>query len=119
MELSLFQKKVFALIMLISCFNLFMGCSRYYRPVKINTPTVQTKETTIKRLTSVNKFFILRKGNVNYALYNIALDETKMTLTANTGEVPFEHQHYLGTVKKNYTFSKAKHQADVLTEVHL
>jgi hypothetical protein len=66
------------------------------------------------------RYFILRKGHHSYALTNIAIDQTNMTLTANVGEVPPEHSLYLNKGKSTkYTYSKAKKQDVVLTEVHI
>lgn len=118
MKLNLFQKKVFAFIMLVSCINLFIGCHRYYRPVIINTPTVEKKQATVRSLSSEDRYFILRKGNNSYSLNNILLDESKMTLTANISSLPRQHQLY--TYKRpNLRFSIAKNQQVVLKEVHL
>ena len=63
MKLSLLQKKVVAFILLIACINLFMGCHRYFRPVRIDAPTVEKKQTSLKELSNENRYFILRKGH--------------------------------------------------------
>ncbi len=119
MSISPAQKKISAFILLIACINLFMGCHRYYMPVKINTPTVQQKQTSLQRLTDENKYFILRKGTQSFALSNILLDQAKMTLAADLSAVPPEHQVYVQNKKASYKYSKAKKQQAVLSEVHL
>ena len=120
MKLSLLQKKVVAFILLISCINLFMGCHRYFRPVIMNTATVENKQTTLKKLSNENRYFILRKGFYSYALSNVVFDQTKMTLTANAGKIPPEHQLYLKHKKNpSYKYSKARKENVVLQEVHL
>ena len=73
MKLSQLQKKVFACILLISCINLFLGCHRFYKPVVINDPTVETKHTTLKKLSTEDKYFILRQGDNSYSLNNLML----------------------------------------------
>src|SRR5438045_3295282 len=117
MRLSFLQKRVVAFILLISCINLFMGCHRYFRPVAVNATTIDTKQTTIKKLSDENRYFILRKGKNSYALTNMMLDQSKMTLTANISEVPAEHRLYLKNA--SYKYIKAKKEDVVLTEVHL
>jgi hypothetical protein len=120
MKLTLFQKKVVAFILLISCINLFMGCHRYFRPVVVNTATAETKQTTLKKLSDEHRYFILRRGIYSYALSNVILDQSKMTLTANVGGIPAEHQLYLNREKKSaYAYSKGKNEDVVLNEVHI
>src|SRR5436190_3389569 len=120
MKLSFFQKKAVAFILLIASINYFMGCHRYFRPIVIHTTSVENKQAKLKELSGEDKYFILRKGSNSYALSNIILDQTKMTLTANVGEVPPEHGVYLKKGKKpRYIYSKSKKQDVVLKEVHL
>ena len=107
MKLNLLQKKVVAFILLIACVNLFMGCHRYFKPVRLNAPNPENKQTTLKKLNDEKKYFILRKGTYSYALSDVILDQTKMTLTAVVGEVPPEHQLYLEQRKK-YKYSKQR-----------
>jgi hypothetical protein len=119
MRLKTTQKKVVAFILLISCINLFMGCHRFFIPVKVNTPSLENKQTTLKNLSNEDRYFILRKGYHSYTLSNVILDQTKMTLTANVSGVPQEHQLYLQKRKPVYSYSKAKKEDVVLKEVHL
>src|SRR5436190_2687230 len=119
MDLNHLQKKTTAFVLLVACINLFMGCNRYFKPVEMPAPTVETKQSTIKKLSVQNRYFILRKGIHSYALSNIILDQEKMTMTANLSGVPDVHQLYLDQTKTKHTYSKAKGQFVVLTEVHL
>ena len=119
MDLNHLQKKTTAFVLLVACINLFMGCHRYFKPVEMPAPTVETKQSTIKKLSVQNRYFILRKGIHSYALSNIILDQEKMTMTANLSGVPDVHQLYLDQTKTKHTYSKAKGQFVVLTEVHL
>ncbi len=120
MKLSHSQKKVSACILLISCINLFLGCHRFYKPVVINAPTVETKHTTLKRLSTEDKYFILRQGYNSYSLNNLVLDETNMSLTATIGKIEPAHQLYVDKDDNTrYIFKKRKGQDAVLKEVHL
>lgn len=119
MTINPIQKKIFAFILLIACFNLFMGCNRYYKPVKINAPTVETKGNSLRKLNEENKYFIVRNGMQYYALSNLILDESNMTIKADITKVPPEHQLYIRNANTKYTYSKGKKQGVVLTEVHL
>src|SRR5437764_430328 len=120
MKLSLLQKKVVAFILLVACINLFMGCHHYFQPVRMQTSNTESKQLALKKLSVQEKYFILRRGEHNYALSNIIIDPDKMALTANVGEVPPEHQLYLKQTRKpSYKYSKAKKQDIVLSEVHL
>src|SRR5438045_5461110 len=104
MDLNHLQKKTTAFVLLVACINFFMGCNRYFKPVEMPAPTVETKQSTIKKLSVQNKYFILRKGIHSYALNNIILDQEKMTMTANLSEVPDVHQLYLDQTKTKQTY---------------
>jgi hypothetical protein len=120
MKLSLLQKKLVAFIMLISCVNMFMGCHRYFSPVKVNAPTAATKQTSIKNLNEENKYFILRQGDMSYALDNMVIDEVNMTLTAKVGEIPLVHQAYTNeNSRAKHIYKRSKGEGAVLREVHL
>jgi hypothetical protein len=120
MKLSQLQKKVLAFTLLISCINLFLGCHRFYKPVVINAPTAESRHATIKKLSTEGKYFILRQGYNSYALDDLVLDETKMTLTATIDKLSPRHQLYADNDDHaRYLFKKRKGQDVVLKEVHL
>src|SRR5688572_33294714 len=106
MRLSPLQTKVVAVILLVSCMNLFIGCNRFYRPVVINTPSVESKTSTLKRLSEEDRYIILRRGAYSYSLTNVILDQQNLTLTANVGTVPRNHQVYLTAIQPKYTYSR-------------
>lgn len=118
MKLSPLQKKAVASMLLVACMNLFLGCQRFYRPVLLNTPSVDFKHTTLKKLSTEDRYFILRKGSKSYHLSNIILDQNNMTITANLNHVSPEHLLYLNNPSK-YRFSRARHEESVLREVHV
>ncbi|MEO8794716.1 MAG: hypothetical protein ABI390_04565 [Daejeonella sp.] len=119
MKPHLLLRKIVAYILLFSCVNLFFSCHRFYRPVGVNTSNVENKQSTLKQLAQEDRYFILRKGTDSYSLNNLVFDQTAMTLTANLGGVPLEHQRYAKLRKNRYTYSKAKKEDVVLKEVHL
>ena len=120
MNISPATKKIFAFVLIIACFNLFLGCRRYYMPVKLNSPTVEKKENSLKLLSQEDRYFILRKGSQSYTMSNLLLDKTNMTLTADLSRVPPDHRLYIQAKNSRYQFySKKKKQESVLKEVHL
>lgn len=120
MRLTTFQKKFFAFIMLVSCVNLFMGCNRYFKPVILNTPTPETKQVSLKKLSTENKFFIIRKKDQSYAMKNIVLDESNMAINASLTEIPNGHHLYADAIEEKYKIpKKGKPEDALLQEVHL
>lgn len=112
-------RKIVAYILLFSCVNFFLGCQRFYRPVKVDAPSVHNKHSSLKQLADQNRYFILRKGNESYSLNNIALDQKQMTLSSNVDDVSADHQLYIRERTKSYNYSKSKYEDVVLNEVHL
>lgn len=119
MILSPDSKKIFAIILLVACFNLFIGCHRYYMPVTLNSPTVEKKESNLKNLSGENRYFILRKGVQSYTMSNLVLDDTNMTLTADISDVPPNHRLYIKNKNGKHQYSKGRREEVVLKEVHL
>src|SRR5262245_53967667 len=119
MKLYHHQRSIAAFILFIYSITFITGCT-YYKPVVVNTPTEETKKTSIKELNTQGKYFILRKGNYSYALSNITLDDTKLTLTAKPEHIPLPHRVYVEHKKKtSYKYTKSSGEKVVLTEVHL
>lgn len=119
MKLGHHQREVTAFILLIITVNYFLGC-RHYRPIAAEAYNDKTKESSLRELNSQGKYFILRKGEHNYALTNVMLDETKMTLTAKPGQLAPEHSVYvLHKANTPYKYSKSTGEGAVLTEVHI
>ncbi len=120
MKLSAFQRKAVAFLLLVSCINLFFGCQRFYKPVVMETPSLEIKQSSLKKLSEENRYFILRKDSVSYNLSNIVLDAEKMTLSATVKPVSSQHELYVNLKKpKKFNYVKRLGQDVVLTEVHL
>ncbi|MES2649202.1 MAG: hypothetical protein V4717_20155 [Bacteroidota bacterium] len=120
MNLTSFQQKTVALIMLVSSVNFFMGCNRYFKPVVLNTPTAETTQASLKKLSNQNKFFILRTKDYSYAMRNIVFDETSMTMKGIISELPVEHFLYVDAIGNKYKIPKRGNaEYSLLEEVHL
>ena len=120
MNLTTLQKKFFAVIMLVCCANLFMRCNRYFKPVALNTPTVQTKQASLKQLTSENKFFVIRNQAHSYAMKNIVLDETNLAIIASLENIPKKHLLYIDAIDDKFKIpKKGAPEVELLQEVHL
>ena len=119
MNYSPATKKIVASILIVACFNLFIGCHRYYIPVRLNSSTIETKENSLKKLKEENRYFILRKGLQSYSMSNLVLDETNMELTADLSSVPPIHRLYIQSKRANFKYSKGRKQEVALKEVHL
>ena len=109
-------KKFTAFLLLIASINYFVGC-KYYRPISVDAYNNETKSSSLKQLNTEGKYLILRKGENIYALTNVTLDDTKMTLTAKPDPVPKVHQVYVSAKKNHYSYAKS--EVVVLTEVHI
>jgi len=107
-----------AFFLLISSINYFFGC-KYYKPIAVDAYNNETKGSSLKELNTKGKYFILRKGGYAYALSNVSIDDTKMTLTAKPETVPPEHEVYVSAKKNRYPYSKGKGEGIVMTEVHI
>ncbi len=119
MKLSHHQKKVTAFALLIITINYFLGCT-YYKPIIADTYNDQTKQSSLKELNAKGKYFILRKGKNSYNLTNVMLDDTKMTLSAKSEQIPSVHSVYVSHKEKTpYKYQKSKGEGVVLTEVHI
>jgi len=119
MTISHHQKQITAFIFLIASIPYFIGC-KYYKPIAASAYNDQTKQSSLRELNTQGKYFILRKGKHSYALTNVVLDETKLTLTAKPDPVPLEHEVYVTNKKKGqYVYYKKKGQDVVLSEVHI
>ncbi len=120
MRLTLRQKKILTWILLIAYVNLLAGCHRYYRAVPVDAEGVEKKEASLKKLNEEKKYFILRQGSQGYALSNVVLDQTNMTLTAEPGPLPPEHKLYLNDPGRNkFIYNRKQKQEVVLREVHI
>jgi len=103
MRLNRLQKKFFSFIMLASCVNLFMGCNRYFKPVVLHTPTAETKQASLKKLNTENKFFIIRNKDHSYAMKNLVLDGAHMAINASLREIPKGHHLYINATNDTYS----------------
>ena len=112
-------RKLVAYILLLSCVNLFTGCHRFYRPVKVDASSPKARQASLKQLSGQGGYFILRHGGNSYSLENITFDQSAMTLLADVEDVPSDHQLYINDVRQRFKYSKAKNQQGVLKEVHL
>jgi len=113
------QKKIAAFFLLVLSVNYFIGC-KYYKPVMAEAYNDASKDSSLKQLNAQGRYFILRKGTHSYALSNVVLDDTKMSLSAKPDSIPPVHQVYLlNTNKKKYIYSKSKGERAVLQEVHI
>jgi len=130
MTLTTLQKKFFAFIMLVSCVNLFMGCNRYFKPVVLHTPTAETKQASLKKLDTENKFFIIRNKDHSYAMKNLVLDEAHMAINASLQEIPKGHHLYINATDDKYSDdtynddtyripAKGTQEVELFQEVHL
>jgi hypothetical protein len=120
MNLTTFQKRFVASVMLVLCVNFFMGCNRYFKPVVVNTPTAETKQASLKKLSTENKYFIVRNKDHSYAMKNLVWDESNMALNASLNEIPKEHLLYTEAVDDKYKVPKKGRPEDaLLQEVHL
>ncbi len=114
------QKKIVAYMLLFSCVNLFVGCNRFYRPVEVNSPNLESKNLSLRQLTGEGRYFILRKGKESYSLSDIVYSQPAMTLTASVHQVRSNHNLYTQAQKKTRRiYVKSKQQDAVLEEVHL
>ncbi|HEX6845706.1 MAG TPA: hypothetical protein VF144_01950 [Chitinophagaceae bacterium] len=119
MKLNHHQKKVAAFALLFITINYFFGCT-YYKPIAAEAYNDQTKQTSLRELNAQGKYFILRQGGYSYALTNVVLDETRMTLSAKPDQIPPEHSVYTSHKEKDkYKYLKSKGEGVVLTEVHI
>ncbi len=118
MRLSILQQKFMAAIFLVSSVNMFVGCHHYYRAVKGNTTSTETKRSTIDELRMQKKTFILRQGSKSYLLKNLTVDDQKMIISATMDTIPRMHTLYV-TPHKKQIYKKAKAQDAVLNEVHI
>ena len=119
MSFSHHQKKIAAFFFVLLSVYYLTGC-KYYKPVMAEAYNDESKKTTLKKLNSEGKYFILRKGTHSYALTNMVLDDTRMTLTARPDSIPPVHEVYVSnTNKKKYIYAKSKGESLVLQEVHI
>ena len=112
-------RKFVAYILLLSCFNLFTACQRFYRPVKVEASGADARQASLKTLSGDGRYFILRQGANSYSLNNVTIDQSGMTLTSDIKAVPEDHQLYIEDLKQRFKYSKSKNQQVVLKEVHL
>jgi hypothetical protein len=98
-----------------------MGCMNYYKPVPQNTSTPKLTGQVIHSEVP-NKYFILHEGIYKYALENITVNDTAMTLSATLSSVDSTHTLYINAEGKKYRYKKAggdPMQLNVLKEVHI
>ncbi len=96
---------------------IFISCHRYFMPVRQDTGTPANTGSFITT-NSVQKYFILRKGENSYSLHDIIVDQQAMTLRGRLGTVPPAHRLYL-EAKRNSLIYKEDEGGAVLNEVHI
>lgn len=120
MTLTPLQKKLFASVMLVSCVNLFTGCNRYFKPVAVDAPTVETKKRSLQELNIEGKVFIVRNSRQAYAMKNLAFEENQMAIRGALVPVKEGHRLYLDAIDDKYKIPKKGRPEDaLLKEVHL
>jgi hypothetical protein len=93
-------------------------CTRFYKPVAVDTGSPDVKRSVIAT-NATNKYFILRQGTNNYALNNITVDNIANTLHANLSLVSETHRKYLTASGRKYKYKKSGDGQYVLNEVHI
>lgn len=115
------------------CFNLskygllllvlpVLSCSNYFKPVAATTPSAAAKRDIIMD-NAASKYFILRMGEKNYAINNIAVDAEASLLTGNLSALGESHLNYINSGETgNYTYkvdNRKSRSVEVLNEVHI
>ena len=96
-------------------------CSRFFKPVSVNTGTPDAAKNIITA-NAPNKYFILRQEANSYALKNITVDNTAMTLNGTLSPVDVSHFLYVKAKGRNYKYKKTgnkENETDILNEVHI
>jgi hypothetical protein len=101
-------------VFLASIFLIFyQGCQYYYKVQTVNKVTPRE----IKNYYSLNKYFILHKGDSAWHLSQIELND--QGLSGNLSGIPSNHLNYLTTKIKGGNTYKHDNKLNVLDEVHL
>lgn len=95
----------------------FVSCHRYFMPVTENTGSPSGSGQFITA-NSPQKYFILRKGESSYALKDIVVDKTALTLSGRLSVVDPSHLLYLNTGRNNFKY-KDTESGTILNEVHI
>ncbi len=95
----------------------FVSCHRYFMPVTENTGSPSGSGQFIST-NSPQKYFILHKGESSYALKQIVVDQTALTLSGRLSAVDPSHQLYVNTERNNFKY-KDNEIGAILNEVHI
>jgi hypothetical protein len=95
-------------------------CTRYYKPVQVNTDSKEASSNVIAA-NAPNKYFIIHQGINTYSLNNITVDNIAMTMNGTLSEVDDSHLQYIKAKGNKYRYIQ-KNEGDVknvLNEVHI
>jgi hypothetical protein len=112
------MKKLFIAILVLGTCS---SCSNYYQAITASEPT---NAAAFKDFQDNKKYYILRNGNVAFAMKNISISNDRKNLQCTLAELPYEHKLYVinGTGgKMRYKTKKYtdEDETGVLNEVHI
>ncbi len=108
------RKRKLAIVYLLTICFLGSGCYQFF--YSTNTKT-SINDSTLAKLKTSNKYFIVHLKTGDYALKDISIDSNQ--LKAEVGPILSEHTYYLDPEPGTSPSYKKKQASEVLNEIHI
>lgn len=115
---NLKRTKYIVIVMLLIIVSL--SCHTYYKTVPAAASNQQQAARSIDSLNQLNRYFVLRNGNVAYSMGRVQISEDRKTMSCMLEFLPFDHSlHLVNGLKGKRQYKTTRLEGlKLLSEVH-